>query len=143
MPLSRLWRDRRRIWSEVVAEVIGHQLDLLGGPQRAAADHPIEIGLPRARILPLVAPHRVGMALEACGLDDFEALMRRRRLLRADRRRQQQQWRECRQERTTDAHSSPPQCAYDCSPLAGALWAILIHPRPLCQWANRASAELA
>src|SRR5262245_8721341 len=69
--------------AEIVAEVVGHQLDLVRSPQPAAADHPIDGGLPGAAILPRVAEHRVGVALETLAHDDrasrvFVALLRGR-----------------------------------------------------------------
>src|SRR5262249_133735 len=63
--LSRWGAGRLGARPEIAAEVIGHQLDLFLRPQPAASDHPIDRGLPSAAILPLVAKHRIGMALEA------------------------------------------------------------------------------
>src|SRR6266571_5549826 len=63
-PSSRL-AGRLGIRSEVGAEVISHQLDLLRGPQAAAPDHAMDRGFPSTAILPLVAEHRIGVALKA------------------------------------------------------------------------------
>src|SRR5437763_6887721 len=77
-------RVRSRARSEIGAEIGGHRLDLVRGPERAAADHAIKRRLPGAGILPLVLPHRVGVALEAFRCEDFAPLLRR--LLRLRRR---------------------------------------------------------
>jgi hypothetical protein len=45
----------------------------VGGPQAAAPDHAVDRGLPGAAILPAVAEHGVGVALEALGLDQVAA----------------------------------------------------------------------
>src|SRR3954463_2173580 len=70
---------------EFGAEIIRDRLDLVGGPQAAAPDHAVDRGLPGAAILPAVAEHGVGVALEALGLDQVAARTRRRGL-RARRR---------------------------------------------------------
>src|SRR5213075_2288323 len=64
-----------RILGIGLAEVVGHLLDLVLCPERAAADHAVERALPRAAILPLVHPHRRRVALEA--LRDEDILARR------------------------------------------------------------------
>src|SRR6266702_6570277 len=46
-------------------EVIGHGLDLVLGPQRAAPDHAVEHAFPAPAVLAVVLPHRRGVALEA------------------------------------------------------------------------------
>src|SRR5438034_4235509 len=48
-----------------VAQVIGHLLDLVLRPQRAAADHAVERALPGAALLALIHPHVGAVALEA------------------------------------------------------------------------------
>src|SRR5499433_2101106 len=63
--LSRWGAGRLGARPEIAAEVIGHQPDLFLRPQPAASDHAIDRGLPSAAILPLVAKHRIGVALEA------------------------------------------------------------------------------
>src|SRR2546430_12768822 len=57
------------------AEVIGHLLDLVLRPQRAAADHAVERALPGAAVLALIHPHVGAVALEA--LVDQHVLARR------------------------------------------------------------------
>src|SRR5262249_14064523 len=63
--LSRWGARRLGPRPEIAAEVIGHQPDLFLRPHPAASDHAIDRGFPSAAILPLVAKHRIGMALEA------------------------------------------------------------------------------
>src|SRR5262245_64590600 len=62
-PLSR--RGGLGARPEIRAEIVGHQIDLFRRPQPAAADHAIDRGLPAAAVLPPVAEHRIGVALEA------------------------------------------------------------------------------
>src|SRR5262245_52391019 len=62
-----------RLRFEIGAEILGHQLDFLGGPERTASHHPVEVRLPGPRILALVLPHRLSVALEALGGDELGA----------------------------------------------------------------------
>src|SRR6185437_3674336 len=61
---------------ELGAEIVRHHLDLVRGPQSAASDHAVDRGLPGAAVLAAVAEHRIGMALEASGLDHVAPGMR-------------------------------------------------------------------
>src|SRR6185369_14441063 len=92
-----LWlcRGGFRVEPEFGAEIVRHRLDLVGGPQAAAADHAVDRGLPGAEILPPVAEHGVGVALEALGLDHIAARSwARRTRLRARRRGRNQSYAE-------------------------------------------------
>src|SRR5882672_9218152 len=48
-----------------IAQVVGHLLDLVLRPERAAADHAVERALPGAAVLALIHPHVGAVALEA------------------------------------------------------------------------------
>src|SRR5215831_4089715 len=122
-PLERYWITRSRIsfsrelqypclvaprrllagGSEIRAEILGHQLDLLRAPERAAPDHSVEVRFPGLRILALILPHRLAMALEALAGDQLPA---RWPLLGARRYSQERCSREGKQGGATDAHGS-------------------------------------
>src|SRR6266403_3085058 len=80
-----------------IAQVVGHLLDLVLRPERAAADHAVERALPGAAVLALVHPHVGAVALEALRYQHVLArpvgetgrrgfLLLRRRRLRGERR---------------------------------------------------------
>src|SRR5574341_1390809 len=64
-----------------LSEIVRHRLDLVLGPERAAADHAVEHAFPAAAVLPVVEPHAGAVALEALGENDLLA----RRVGEADR----------------------------------------------------------
>ena len=66
--------------SSRLRQEVGHGVDLVLGPERAAADHPVEHALPRLAVLPQRAPHARLVALEALAREDFFAGRRRRRI---------------------------------------------------------------
>src|SRR5712672_1739296 len=55
------------------SEVAGHGCDLVLGPQGAAPDHAVEHALPASAVLPVVLPHRRGVALKTFADEHFLA----------------------------------------------------------------------
>src|SRR5574341_1908167 len=64
-----------------LSHIVRHRLDLVLGPERAAADHPVEHAFPAAAVLPMIEPHAGAVALEALREHDFLA----RRVGKSDR----------------------------------------------------------
>src|SRR5258708_15269237 len=93
-PCAVLSRCRRRLPTVCGGEVAGHGRDFVLGPQGAAPDHAVEHALPATAVLPMVLPHRWGVALKAFADEHFFSRCvgepGRLRALRLRRRRQEQ-----------------------------------------------------
>src|SRR6266850_1251116 len=98
------------------AEIVGHGLDLLLGPQRAASDHAIEHALPAAPVLAVIHPHSRAVALEALGEQGLLARRVRKSwrlrllLLRERRARQEQRAEQSEQDARRAAQSRIHRC---------------------------------
>src|SRR6266705_3317707 len=68
---AALFRCRRRLPPVCRGQVVGHGPDFVLGPQGAASDHAVEHALPASAVLPVILPHRRGVALKAFADEHF------------------------------------------------------------------------